>query len=164
MSPLRNSSHGTLWRYATTVSLGRRPAPKLQLRSRCYGAATVAASSRLVSPSHTFPMPKKRVKFATCFAGELWQEASEQKRWKVLNQRAEKSNNIPEKLKRKIQFLPFLDLATVDSRHQYIHSLGSSLGTISVMYWEESYFSFIKKSILPKAWLVIGRQSWQMRK
>ena len=24
MSPLRNSSHGTLWRYATTVSLGRR--------------------------------------------------------------------------------------------------------------------------------------------
>ena len=119
--------------------------------------------------SLSFPFPhishaKKRVKFATCFAGELWQEASEQKRWKVLNQRAEESNNIPEKLKRKIQFLPFLDLATVDSRHQYIHSLGSSLGTISVMYWEESYFSFIKKSILPKAWLVIGRQSWQMRK
>ena len=162
MSPLRNSSHGTLWRYATTVSLGRRPAPKLQLRSRC-------CCHRRCLFSLSFPFPhishaKKRVKFATCFAGELWQEASEQKRWKVLNQRAEKSNNIPEKLKRKIQFLPFLDLATVDSRHQYIHSLGSSLGTISVMYWEESYFSFIKKSILPKAWLVIGRQSWQMRK
>ena len=121
MSPLRNSSHGTLWRY---VSLGRRPAPKLQLRSRCYGAAA-ALLCLLFSLSFPFPHishAKKRVKFATCFAGELWQEASEQKRWKVLNQRAEKSNNIPEKLKRKIQFLPFLDLATVDSRHQYIHS------------------------------------------
>ena len=37
-----------------------RPAPKLQLRSRCYGAATAAASSRLVSPLPThFPCQKE---------------------------------------------------------------------------------------------------------
>ena len=89
----------------------RTPAPG----NEAWVAASKAKRSyRRCSCSLSFPFPhishaKKRVKFATCFAGELWQEASEQKRWKVLNQRAEKSNNIPEKLKRKIQFLPFLD-------------------------------------------------------
>ena len=71
----------------------RTPAPG----NEAWVAASKAKARsyrRRCSCSLSFPFPhishaKKRVKFATCFAGELWLKAAakEQKRWKVCSQK-----------------------------------------------------------------------------
>ena len=71
------------------------------------------------SCSLSFPFPhishaKKRVKFATCFAGELWLKAAaakEQKRWKVCSQKFGKQQHTCKIEKKNLES----NLATVDS-------------------------------------------------